>query len=243
MKTLNRSWWQFLLVTALFSNEYDISPWDPYHDIQSAEINIFIHRIAGTNGNNPSPITLEDALSTIDKLNEDFLKTPIMFKVIGNDEISDSYYIHLDSDERYLELVSDPEYSHYSYAIDVYFLPPEGSLGGSDGRTYPFPGQIYTVINGNYVNTSVITHEIGHERFGLVDAVLGEGEPYHHAIIRDEEGDIIGVCLMSYMANFHTSDGTEFIFCNNSSSTLEDYTLNGSTNNCFNNLYPNLYTE
>ncbi len=162
-----------------------VLPGDPSRNpdccLEAVEVNIFVHRVQGDNGEYPA-ISEELALGCIDVLNEDFSETPIMFTLLGHDVVTGSEYI--DTYNYYDELVAvNPN----SDAIDIYFLPA-GVLGESQGETRGAPPQIYTVIEGDLAGSHIVTHEIGH-CLGLHHTFRG----FHPHGACEEDDDAVGL--------------------------------------------------
>ncbi|MDR3133046.1 MAG: hypothetical protein LBU42_03360 [Prevotellaceae bacterium] len=108
-------------------------------------------------------------------LNADYANTGIQFRSIGSDFIDDdAFYNELDTSE-YATLYATGAHSD---AIDIYVLGTSTTTYGVAGAAASIPSTAFW-IHGNYYNTSVFSHEMGH--------CLGLYHTHHGTV--DERGD------------------------------------------------------
>ncbi|MDR2064583.1 MAG: hypothetical protein LBP85_02570 [Prevotellaceae bacterium] len=136
---------------------------------------VFVHIVRSSSGNGLGTGIVSNLVS---KLNSDYANTGIQFQSIGNDFInSDVFYSSLVSSE-YAELYATN--SHIN-AIDIYVLGTSTNTGNTLGVAASIPSTALWV-HGNYYNTSVLSHEMGH-CLGLYHT--------HHGTITESGGDLL----------------------------------------------------
>ena len=114
-------------------------------------VNIFVHVIRRSNGT--GGLTNSQIYNTLNVLSSDYSNANICFNEIGRNYIHDDFYFNFSSGNFASLINVFPQWN----AINIYLLP----VGITFGRASGIPAKAF-VLGGNYVNTSVISHEMGH---------------------------------------------------------------------------------
>ncbi len=122
----------------------------------------FLHIISKTDGTDG--FTLNEVNSALSIAEDDYSDDAISFTILGVDTIKSDYYYNF-SASKFGDLINT---NPHEYAIDIYFVK-----NVSYGRASDIPGTSL-VIGGTYVNTSVLSHELGH-CIGLFHTHSGRG--------------------------------------------------------------------
>jgi hypothetical protein len=134
---------------------------------------VFVHIVRSSSGNGLGSGIVSAMIS---KLNSDYTNTGIQFQSIGNDFInSDVFYSSLVTSE-YAALYATNSHTN---AIDIYVLGTSTNTGNTLGAAASIPATALW-IHGNYYNTSVLSHEMGH-CLGLYHT--------HHGTVTEYGGD------------------------------------------------------
>jgi hypothetical protein len=134
---------------------------------------VFVHIVRSSSGNGLGSGIVNTLVS---KLNSDYANTGIQFQSIGNDFINnDVFYSNLATSE-YAALYATNSHTN---AIDIYVLGISTNTGNTLGVAASIPSTALWV-HGNYYNTSVLSHEMGH-CLGLYHT--------HHGTVTESGGD------------------------------------------------------
>ncbi len=139
-----------------------------YSSSNSAKsLDIFIHVIRKSDGS--GGLSTSQVNNAISKLYNDFKNTNICFNIKGSDFINNTYYYNF-TDSKFDNLIT---VNLDANAINLYLLPILPSSINFGGKASGIPGKAL-VIDGEYVETSVLAHEMGH-CLGLYHTHSGRG--------------------------------------------------------------------
>ncbi|MDO8550392.1 MAG: M43 family zinc metalloprotease [Ignavibacteria bacterium] len=128
-----------------------ITTYDP--ELETVTIRFYIHIIRRSDGT--GGLTSTQVTNAINIMKADYEERNIYFYKKGESSINNNTYFNFDgSPSSFNSLIQQ---NPHNDAINLYLLP----LGISYGKASGIPG-IALVIGGNYSQTSVISHEMGH---------------------------------------------------------------------------------